>query len=116
MGTIIGVNPTSQYSGCCGFVETGNIKISSSDNVLDYLGNKINDSEHIKVVTEYELQQDGAKYYSLKLMFSDEIWDLITTKISGGTSGNVVFYMYNSKPELYNYRPGINLIKIIKVA
>lgn len=86
MGTIIGVNPTSQYSGCGGFVETGKIKISSSDNVLDYLGNKINDSEHIKVVTEYELQQDGAKYYSLKLMFSDEIWDLITTKISGGTS------------------------------
>ena len=77
MGTIIGVNPTSQYSGCGGFVETGKIKISSSDNVLDYLGNKINDSEHIKVVTEYELQQDGAKYYSLKLMFSDEIWDLI---------------------------------------
>lgn len=46
--------------------------------------------------------------------FNAEISDILVT--DGGTSGNVVFYMYNSKPELYNYRPGINLIKIIKVA
>lgn len=90
MGTIIGVNPTSQYSGCGGFVETGKIKISSSDNVLDYLGNKINDSEHIKVVTEYELQQDGAKYYSLKLMFSDEIWDFEVTAVLRNFNSSIV--------------------------
>lgn len=83
---LIGINGTTDTQSCGGYVEGGKVKVNSLDNVSDYLANKIVDSEQIQVVTSSVIQQDGATYYTLKLMFSDEIWDLLTTKISGGTA------------------------------
>lgn len=88
---LIGINGTTDTQSCGGYVEGGKVKVNSLDNVSDYLANKIVNSEQIQVVTSSVVQQDGATYYSLKLMFSDEIWDLLTAKISGGTaSGTTV--------------------------
>lgn len=88
---LIGINGTTDTQSCGGYVEGGKVKVNSLDNVSDYLANKIVNSEQIQVVTSSVIQQDGATYYSLKLMFSDEIWDLLTAKISGGTaSGTTV--------------------------
>lgn len=46
--------------------------------------------------------------------FNSTIENVVVT--NGGTSGNVIFYLYNTKPANLNYRPGINLIEITKTS
>ena len=46
--------------------------------------------------------------------FNSTIENVVVT--NGGTSGNVIFYAYNTKPSVLNYRPGINLIEITKTS
>lgn len=46
--------------------------------------------------------------------FNSTIENVVVT--NGGTSGNVIFYLYNTKPANLYYRPGINLIEITKTS
>jgi len=46
--------------------------------------------------------------------FNSTIENVVVT--NGGTSGNVIFYLYNTKPAALYYRPGINLIEITKTS
>lgn len=46
--------------------------------------------------------------------FNSTIENVVVT--NGGTSGNVIFYLYNTKPANLYYIPGINLIEITKTS